>query len=237
MGNELVGPGNFWGDMSPSDFAIPRVDIGQPTSEREAGRFNYNTGASLETMPGCKLLVPRKTRVLYRSAMKASRCASDDYYKPAERVKAPISQSCMTCFAADWGDDEPKKQLAEEIGKTGNINPPLCKETYNLLMLDADNHPFFIKFQGTQLKVVQEKLFSRLKFDHSKVPPHLVQFDMALGLVIKPGTKYYTTEFSNFEVSDEESHETIDMFRNKFASLAQDILAKQHEQMDKEHAE
>jgi hypothetical protein len=238
MGGELQNPNDFWGGLTEQDFSIPRVKIGQPTSEGEAGKFNYNNGKSVETLVGCKLLAPKKTRVLYQANSKVSRCGSDDFYVPASRYLKPISNNCMTCVGSEWGEDDPEKlALAKEIGKQGNLKPPLCKETYNLLMLGADNSPFFIQFQGTQLKIVQEKLFSRLKFEYGMHPPYLVQFDMKLNLFSKPGTKYYEIVFDGFGEVQGEQAETISGAWQKFRGIAQDILTKQHEAMDAENAD
>lgn len=233
---ELINPNDFWGSMTDQDFAIPRVKIGQPTSqEGTAGNFNFNNGKSLPVLEGCKLLAPRKTRVLYRGDAKASRCGSDDFYVPSPRFKDPISTNCMTCYAAQWGEEEDKQALAKEVAKQGNINPPLCKETYNLLMLDESNSPFFIQFQSTQLKEVQQKLFSRLKFEFASVLPCCVQFDIKLECITKPGVKYYSAVFENFvELETGPISEEVQKIWGRFRGIAQDILAKQHADMDAE---
>jgi hypothetical protein len=234
MSKDLVNPNEFWGNLEPAkDFAIPRVDIGQPTSKGEAGHFNFNNGRSDKVLKACKLLAPTKTRVLY-SGDNASRCSSDDYYSPSQRVKDPISSNCMSCYASDWGEDHEKVMLAKEIGKQGSINPPLCKETYNILMLDEENAPFFIKFQGTQLKVVSQKLFSMLQFNFGNVLPYLVEFDMRLDLIQGSGKKYFSTVFENFKQVGETDVDEVTKKWENFKSVAMSILAKQHEDMDAE---
>jgi hypothetical protein len=235
MSND-VATGDFWGGMDKSDFAIPMVSIGQPTSEGEAGHFNFNNGKSVPMMEKCKLLVPNKTRVLYQSNSKKARCSSDNFYEPSRRVAEPICGNCMTCYAAEWGELPEKEELAKEIGKQGSLNPPLCKETYNLLMLDIDNAPFFIKFQGTQLKIVSQKLFSRLQYEFGQYQPYQVGFDMALELVQKPGVKYYSVVFNDF-YHVEEGADKIAAIYSSHRQQAQGLLASQHAAMDAEHDE
>jgi hypothetical protein len=226
-----------WGNMESSDFAIPHMKIGQPmTKKGEMGAFNFSNGASHKTLTGVKLLVPHKTRVLYGKTFDSgSRCASDNYHVPSSRIQNPISPSCLTCFAAQWGDDDQRKvDLAFELGKQGNnIRPPLCKETYNPLMVDGGMRPFFAQFQGTNLKEFSEKLLSRLRFEFSQVPPYMVSFDM--GLKMASGEyKVYQPEFTNFKILEGEEAERMTNMWHAFSQTAAKKLADAHAQMDAE---
>jgi len=243
MSKELVNPEDFasaseefWGDsnLDKNDFAIPRVSIGQATSKSgEPGHFNYNNGQSFKTLQQVRLIVPKKTRVLYGDG--ASRCKSDNFVQPSPFVKNPISSSCAYCPAAQWGDDDEEKMaLAKELGvQEGQRYKPLCNETYNLLMADQYWSPFFISFQKTQLKVVQEKLFSRLKA--MRKPPYVVAFDMELNKVTGTNKLYYTVDFLNFtELSDEDVSIGQGIYK-QFKDTAEGLLAQQHEEMDQSH--
>lgn len=243
MSNELINPkdfqglaDDFWGssNLDKSDFAIPRVSIGQPTSKKgEPGHFNYNNGTSVRFIKGCKLIVPQKTRVLYGNS--ASVCKSDNSIEPSSFVREPISKNCMSCYASSWGDDIPEKiELAKKLGvKEGEWNKPLCTETYNLLLADEKWQPFFIAFQKTQIKVVQEKLFSRLKA--MRVPPYIVSFDLSLAKITGNNQVYYSAVFEEFkEVSKEEQKIGHDLWA-AYSKSAQTILSNQHEAMDQEH--
>lgn len=235
--NDLKGMANeFWGstNLDRSDFAIPRVSLGQPTSKvGEPGHFNFNNGESRKEMLKCKLVVPQKTRVLYGSG--ASRCKSDNFVEPSPFVSNPVSSSCMTCPASQWGDDDPVKQmLGDELGiDAGQLYKPLCNETYNLLMADEKWQPFFIGFQKTQLKVVQEKLFSRLQ--SLGIPPYMVEFDMTLEKITGDRTVYYSVKFDNFKQCNEEDAEIGRGLYGQYSKRAQEILSKQHEEMDENH--
>src|SRR5690606_28313908 len=109
---------------------------------------------------------------------------------------------------------------------------PMCKETYNLMMVDGENRPFIISFQGTNLKVVSEKLFSRLKYQ--KLPPFHVAFDMKLFRTEdRQGNGYYNVAFENFrEASDKE---LMTELYQSYRQRAQAIVSEQHESMDRAH--
>lgn len=237
MSNLPVDPreaaSDFWGNsnLESKDFAIPRVTIGQATTSKgEPGKFNFNSGVSLDSMPGCKLIVPTKTRVLYNGDGPA-RCRSDNSYQPSQSISAPISDNCLTCFAAQWGTDDPAKiALADELRvQEGQRNKPLCAETYNLLMADKDWNLFFIAFQKSQLKIVSEKLFSRIK--SMGLPGYMVSFDMDLQRITGGGKTYYSVVFDNFQETDDETGKEI---YAQWSRRAQDELAKQHDTMDRE---
>lgn len=233
MSNELINPQDFWQNtnIDQTDFSIPRCTIGQKSTEKgKPGMFNFNNGTSVESMPKCTLIVPRKTRVLYGPTTGSpSRCGSDDFYQPAQRYDKPISQNCLSCFAAQWGDDPAKVALAKELNRQDPYKP-LCSETYNLLLADQNGSPFFISFQKTQLKLVQEKLFSRLRHEFGRIPPYQVNFDMTLEkLTNANGQTYYSVVFDNFVATEDEYGTNLYMM---FSKRAGDILAQQHQQMD-----
>jgi hypothetical protein len=236
MSNEMVNPQDFWSatNLDQSDFAIPRITIGQAnTTKGKPGYFNYNSGSSVEEMKGCKILVPRKTRVLYGKGINSrSRCKSDNFYNPSKHVEHPISSSCVSCYAAQWGDAPEKVTLAKELG-ANDVNKPLCAETYNILMADGSWNMFFISFQKTQLKLVQEKLFSRLQSEFAGIPPYAVGFDMKLERIQSAnGNVYYSTVFDNFRTVDD--YDVGEKLWRQYSTRAEDILSTQHEGMDTE---
>ena len=226
----VVSSQDYWGEtnLGQSDFAIPRVKIGQPTSDGEAGKFLFNNGQALDALLGVKLIVPRKTRVLYHGRGRA-RCKSDDFFKPSSYVVNPVSSNCQTCFASAWDESEEKARLAAEIGAK-DLNKPLCNETYNLLCADMDWNLFFISFQKTQLTIVKEKLFSRLR-SFGK-PAFEMMFDMKLVLNQGAGRKWYSVVFDNFLPAN--SPEKGRALWAEYSKVAQQILSEQHEAMDKE---
>lgn len=233
-----TGVDDFWGGMGSEDFAIPLVHIGQPTSQKKGkiGHFNYNNGASYESLGGCTLISPQKTRVLYAGLQGKARCSSDNFHNPSSRIANPVSANCLNCYASQWGEDPLKMKLASEIGlKVANSNAPLCKETYNLLMADGNGKLFFIAFQSTALKEVKEKLFSRLKFDFGGNSPYAVHFDMALEEIKDKNGKYYLPIFNNFEVWDPEriAHNK-NLYLGYSGGKATQVLASAHEHMDDE---
>jgi hypothetical protein len=230
-----VGQADFWGasNLDQNDFAVPRLKLQH--KKENAGKFEMNNGEVYTSMVGCKLLVPRKTRVLYGPTTKSpSRCKSDDYYNPSPNTKGPISGNCLNCYAAQWGDSDPKKiALFKELNRTGKLMNPLCNETYNLIMADANWRPFSISFQKTGLKTVQEKLFSKMKT--MDCAPFMVQFDMDISTTTSPnGDEYYQIEFNNFSTANEEDYHKGETLWKNLSSMAATMFAKEHEAMDQE---
>lgn len=226
---------DFWGNMDTSDFSIPHVKIGQPMSKKgKAGEYNFSNGATLPVIKGVSLLVPMKTRVLYGKGLNdKARCSSDNYHTPATRILEPISPSCLNCFAKEWGDEDPRKvSLARELERKGNIKSPLCKDTYNPMLVTEDGKPFFIQFQGLALKVVSEQLLSRLRYDFARVPPFLVAFDMGLTQAKDTEYKVYIPTFENFRVLDGEAAEKMQNLWSAYSESAASRLAEAHAQMD-----
>lgn len=229
---------NFWEGMDPSEFAIPYVSIGQPLTKKggKHGEFNYNNGNMVKELKNCKLLRVLKTRVLFgKSFTDPSLCSSDDFYVPSPRVKDPVSASCLNCVAAQWGDDIPEKAaLAKRLWGKNIDRKPMCAETYNLLMADENNNPFFIKFQKTHLKIAQEKLFSRLKFGFVGTNPYLVAFDMKTK---EEGQGYFVPVFENFHLLEGDEAVRADAAYRAYAAGAHNALAKEHEAMDAEKSD
>lgn len=222
----------YWDSMETKDFAIPHGKLGQPMSRKgEPGKYNLSSGVSFTNMR-VKLLAPLKTRVLYGKGMSVrSLCGSDNFYNPAPRFQPPISASCLTCYAAEWGDDDQKVALAATLERKGNIKPPLCKETYNLLMVDDKNQPFFMAFQGTALKAVSEKLLTVLKYKFHA--PYLVEFNM--GVIETVGEyKVFLPTFDSFAVLEGEAAQAMADVYSSFSGKAREQLADLHEQMDAE---
>jgi hypothetical protein len=239
--SNLVDPktiaATFWDTMEVKDFTVPRVELGQNVgkigSGGKAGKFVFNTGEVRDSMLECKLLVPTKTRVLYGAG--SARCASDNFFNPSDRIQNPVSANCLTCPVAQWGEDPLKDKVAEET-KPKNYNPkkPLCNETYNLLMADKDWNLFFIKFQKTQLKIVSEKLFTRLRYNFGANPPYEVAFDLKS---VPVDDTYFNIEFDNFRVIPDEQKTVAQDAYMSWSSRAKDVLAKQHKEMDESHDE
>jgi hypothetical protein len=218
--------------MDQKDFTIPRVDLVQPTSKKYdaklIGSFVFNTGETVPMFKGCKLIVPTKTRVLYAGEGRA-RCKSDNFYAPSEHVKNPVSSNCLTCPASDWGQNDVKDGIAREVKpRNYDANKPLCNETYNLLMADESWNLFFIKFQKSQLGLVNKKLFTRLRYNYGKDAPYTVAFDM---VPVKTDT-YYVVEFENFRVIPDDQKQIAQDCYMQWSKRAGDVLKTQHEEMD-----
>lgn len=225
---------DFWGEMSSADFKIPRMSIGQPTTKAatgKSGHFNFSSGKSVELLTNVKLILPKKTRVLYAGNNRA-RCKSDNYYQPSKFVPNPISSNCLTCPAAQWGEDNQKAEIAAEVGAK-DVNKPLCTETYNLFMADEQWMPFWANFQKTQLKIVGEQLFTRLRYEYGHVPPYGVAFNMSLKKIESGMQNYFNVVFSDFRVL--EDYGPGKTLYNMYSQRAQEMLAQEHEQMDKAH--
>lgn len=227
---------NFWDEMESKDFDTPRVIIGQKdANNKKRGLFCYNDGRQVSSIR-CRLLVPSKTRVLYGPTFQsASTCRSDNYTSPSPSIANPISTNCMTCYAAQWGDDDPNKMALwkRNNGSKGSLNKPLCSDTYNLLMVNEEFNPFFISFQKTALKVVSKTLFSRIRFEFNGVPPFDVSFTMSTEEVGTGTETYFLPVFSDF--AHDPDPRGLPLYK-AMSKSARNILAKQHDDMDAEHA-
>ena len=228
-----AGGDGFWDDFGAKDFEPPLVSIGQPSSAKKvAGEFNFNTGKHTPVLKHVKLLVPRKGRVLF-SDNKAA-CASDNSHVPSARIQNPVSPSCEGCFAAQWGDSDPRKSaLYRKLGLSFGEEKPLCAETYNLIMVDENMSPFIISFYKAQLEPVKKKLFSKLRFEFGHVEPWQVAFDMSLEKGTGKGN-YYVVRFDHFMVVDEDEKERLEVLYRSMSSRANNIIGEQFEKADEE---
>lgn len=243
MMNEITtrGPGDlatqsndFWGEMGSEDFAIPSVSIGQGTSSKgEVGKYNFNNGSAFLRLDGVSLLVPTKTRTLFAGKGRPTRCGSDNFHTPSERYKNPISRSCGTCYAAQWGEmDAEKAHLHKELGVKKGLNPPLCQQTYTMMFLDRDGNPFFMDFRSSSLKIVQEKLLSRLRMGFAQFHPTAVQFDMSISRNDGKEGVYYEPVFENFRQPEAGRAENALRLYGMYSKRAQSIRSEQIEKMD-----
>jgi len=232
--SQIAVQGNdFWAEMGAEDFAIPSVSIGQGTSSKgEIGKYNFNNGSAQPVLAGVSLLVPSKTRTLFAGKGKPTRCGSDNFHNPSERYANPISKNCGTCFAAQWGDDPDKVKLHLELGVKKDINLPICQQTYTMMFLDGDGNPFFMDFRSSALKIVQEKLLSRLRMGFSKSHPATVQFDMSISRNDGKQGVFYEPAFENFRVSDTERSEKALNLYGQYSKRAQALRSEQIAKMD-----
>lgn len=242
MSNDLVkresnvpATDDGWGNMDRSDFKIPMVKIAQPTSKKGTpGYFVYNNGKEVQVFENCKLIVPSKRRVLFGETYEsASRCGSDNFHYPSANIKDPVSDVCGSCPAAQWGDsDEVKLDWHKKLKrKPGTEKQPLCAEVYLLLMGDENNSPFFISFMKTQLKIVSEKLLSRIRQEYPGSRPYEVSFSMGL----ERTDAYYSVDFDDFKLLDDYS--IPEKLYQAYSKTANDIATKEFDAMDAEKGE
>ena len=240
MSNELIDPkklaAGFWSSLSIEDFSAPMVSIGQGTGSKGLpGNFIFNSGDQKPALLNCKLLHAKKGRVLYSSKSR-SLCGSDDFYKPAARHENKMCTDCQGCPLQAWGSNPRKEEVKKQFGleMVKDLEKPMCHETYNLLMADENCNPFFISFQKSQLKIVSEKLLSRIRMSFGNYTPFLVAFDMSLIKKQGPGVSYYTTVFENFRPVVGEEAEKMASIYTAWSTKAADVLAKQYEESDLE---
>lgn len=230
----VADPSSFWSEMESSDFAIPSVTIGQATSSKgAAGEFNFNSGATTKKIVGVSLLVPSKTRTLFAGKGRPTRCGSDNFHVPSPRYEKPVSQSCLSCYAAMWGrEDEEKRQLHSLLGIKKDVNQPLCQQTYSMMFLDGDGNPFFMDFRSSALKIVQEKLLSRLRMGFSRTHPTAVEFDMEISRNDGKQGVFYEPEFTNFRISAPERAAIALNLYGQYSKRAQSLRSEQIAKMD-----
>jgi hypothetical protein len=243
MSNELVDPKtmaqNFWSHLSAEDFSAPIVSIGQGTGNKGLpGHFIFNSGDQKPELKNCKLIHVKKGRVLYSSKSR-SLCGSDDFYRPAARHENKMSVDCNSCQLKEWGANDIKESVKKRHGldMVKDLEKPMCHETYNLLMADENCNPFFISFAKTQLKVVSEKLLSRLRMGFGSYAPFLVAYDMSLVKQQGNGVSYYSVAFNNFRPVEGKEAADVTALYQAWASKAAEVLARQYQESDLAHEE
>lgn len=229
-----------WGEFAETKVSI-RCDVGQPTSRggKKIGLFNFSsTFEPVAELRDVVLLYPGKNRVLFGKEMDGPRrCGSDNYHQPSSLIRDPISRSCGDCFASKWDsamtDQEMslKRALEKELNRKEGV-APVCTETINLIVWDHRKVPFSLKFQKTQLKIVQDSLISFLKFSGRR--PFETKFDIGLKEHENRSGKWFEYVFHNFTpLSSEESNEARFYFE-AFKLRGEEALAQQHAEMDAE---
>jgi len=229
---------HFFGDsFGAEDFAPPRVILGQAmTQDKNEGVFHYPDGREVEEILGLVLLVPSKSRVLYRSKGQPSLCRSDNSFTPSERIENPVSASCQTCFASDFGNEQEKITLCKANGMTAkNPTNPLCKMSYDMVFAGKDRKPFKMSFQGSALKVVKEKLFTPIRSFGQGVPSPAIEFDMKINKLSGGDGHYYQAVFSNFRPA--EDRDVCVALYQQFAKSASKMFADEYDQRDADNKE
>lgn len=197
-----------WGNLDANDFHIPRFQLVQRSAVKQeyqgkAGQYVSQDGKAVEIFKGATLMSARKTRVLYGEGRGGgpSRCGSSNWREPDSRYTDPPWHSCLSCPLQMWesemsGSDEAKKREWEDKLGAAHRNVPLCKEQYDLIMVDETFQPFFVQFQKTSLKVVQNLLINRIRNNHGV--PWGARFDMGAALHTDKRGSWYVPTFENF---------------------------------------
>lgn len=230
----VAPPADFWGEMAADDFAIPSVQIGQGTSSKGViGEYNFNSGHHQKSLLGVSLIVPNKTRTLFAGKGQPTRCGSDNFHTPSPRYTNPISTNCGTCYAQAWGkEDDDKRALHALLNIKKDLNVPICQQTYSLMFLDGEGQPFFMDFRSSSLKIVQEKLLSRLRMGFSKAHPACVQFDMGVFRNDGKTGVFFEPTFDNFRVSDPDRMALGVSMYEQYSKRAQALRSEQIAKMD-----
>ncbi len=231
---------NFFGDsFGPEDFAPPRVVLGQAmTEDKDEGFFHYPDGTKVTSIHGLVLLVPSKSRVLYRKKGQPSLCRSDNSFVPSPRIENPISKNCGkdSCFASEFGNEQQKIAVCKAAGiQAKNPTNPLCKLSYDLILAGKDRKPFKMSFQGGSLKVIKEKLFTPIRSFGKEVPAPAIEFDMTISKTRGGDGFYYQAVFSKFRAADD--RDVCVALRQQFAKAAQRIFSDEYDQRDQENEE
>lgn len=232
---------DMFGNLDQTDFVTPRCTIGQPTGKGTPGKFNFNNGATYDKLSGVVMLVPSKRRFLGAKDNKVA-CASDNFYDPSARIQSPICGQCaeldfitkkpvLSCFAAAWGEDPAKDNLAKKLGVNLPGKKPLCQETYELLLWSEETGPFTATFSKTQINIISEKWLSRLRI--SRRPIYASSIDLNLDKMASPAV-YYSLRLDNFkEVTGDllaELKNTYEVFKPKADKIVTDTYEKMAEE-------
>lgn len=213
--------------LSADDIKPTRVMIGQKNSEKgEKGHFIFNTGESVKELLEVVPLFVKKTRVLYAKGSRVPKCASDNFFTPAIRIENAQCENCMICHASYWGVDNPEKEkLAKEI-KTDYEKKPLCKEQYNVYMVDKSGTPFILNVHGSSITTLQKQLFTRYQMQHLEL--YQASVDLKLELKKSGSFEYYGLTVSNFKpLADYSAQQKLfDMY----FSRGEEILEEQFEE-------
>ena len=230
-----------WGDL-PKKMTPVICRIGQATSRGKVkiGAFNYQDRPDwepTEKIEHAVLLKVVRTRVLYGKTFESpARCGSDDFNKPSQRIKNPVSSSCHLCPASQWVENldydgaDVRDALINELTPKKVTNAPLCTTTYNLIVVDKRMFPFVLQAQRTQIKNVDINLINRLRFSGQRI--FAQAFDLGLRKIENSDGTWYEYTFENFRPS--ENVEEFQRFHSMFKTSGEQVLAEQHAAMDAE---
>lgn len=224
--------------------SFPICSVGQPTSRGKnvVGKFNF-AGVDWEPLDSLKNVIIVKasfSRVLYGATFDSpSRCGSDNGRVPGSRYEKPICSDCTSCFAPKWDNESTpeeiskKQALAQELKvKDYTSSKPLCHDTINLTCVDDRMIPFILKFQKTQLKVVQNSLLNPLKFTKKRIFSR--SLDIGLKKVEASSGTYYEYVFTNFKDTDPFLLPQLVEIAEFCKNNGEQIIANHYAEMDKE---
>jgi hypothetical protein len=235
--------------LDASDYRPPKVTIGQPTSKGEGvvGKFAFSTGERRESLLEVVPILATKTRVLFGKGFgnKAATCASDNFFKPADRIENPICDRCaeavgnkaeVVCPAAKWGDKHvDKAQVAKNLGLENSFKP-LCQESVNLFLMDKEGLlPYWLSLQKTQIEVVQQQLFTAYLM--RGLPFYQASVDIKLQKISNDRGTFYKVWFSNIQKLDDLTAEKFKGIYNMYSGRAEKDLADLHAEQDASHGE
>lgn len=158
----------------------PRLRIGQPMSNgiTEGMFLNEATGEEIEQLQ-VVFLTERPSRVLFDDDGNWL-CRSNDGNFPAATTDGVISETCVACQYAKWGDDG---------------TPPQCKEYWNFLAIDlASMKPLMLQVHGVSMRPADAFMQNILLWD---VDLFTVKVTLSLELQEKKNRRYYQLRFSD----------------------------------------
>lgn len=103
-----------------------------------------------------------------------------------------------------------------------------------MMFLDGDGNPFFMDFRSSSLKIVQEKLLSRLRMGFSRSHPTAVQFDMTVSRNDGKEGVFYEPAFDNFRISEPGRAAMAANLYGQYSKRAQALRSDQIAKMDAE---
>lgn len=199
-------------DMQEEDLVMPRLQLVQPTSQREgAGKFYFSLTGELFEQVECVVFSNQRGRVMFDPDMtkQETLCGSGDRIVPSDRYQPPQAERCVECKFS-------KRGYQEEILISGRKVMKFCSETQALKCMFVDSlFPFIFVGRRTSLQPVNEFL-SYMQYECVKTKSPLCCFPIRITseLVQKANQKYYIPKIE--KLGHIEKSEFITMM-NKYA--------------------
>lgn len=200
-------------DLGEEDLVMPRLQLVQPTSQREgAGKFYFSLTGELLDSVECVVFSNQRGRVMFDPDISKQQtiCGSSDRLVPATRFEAPQAPKCVECKFSKQG-------YREEIIVSGAKKMMYCSTTQSLKCMFIDSlMPFIFVGRRTSIQAVNEFLsYMQYECAKDKLPLCCYPIKITSTLVSKAIGKFYVPKIERLGKIEKEEFVTM---MNKYSS-------------------